>query len=181
MGHKDRRLRPGRRDSGEGWEGVEILPMQESDLKEVLGIEASSFSCPWTAEMFRQEFLTTPISSCFVAKVRRRGSDAPVRDPGALGYICCWVVWDEMQVANLAVHPGWRRKGIGRLLMQNALQSGSQREVRKVFLEVRASNSAAQDLYRGLGFQVVGIRKGYYQFPPEDAYVMALEMPRKGR
>jgi len=152
--------------------------MQESDLEEVLRIEASSFSCPWTAEMFRHELRETSISSCFVAKERMSQTDS--RHRVVLGYICVWVVRDEMQIANLAVHPSWRRKGIARVLLSHALRFGSQRQARRAFLEVRASNVAAQRLYQSFGFQVVGFRKGYYQFPPEHALVMALDIARMG-
>jgi ribosomal-protein-alanine N-acetyltransferase len=154
---------------------VEVLPMEESDLEEILRIEASSFSCPWTAEMFRHELAEAPCSLCLVAK--KRMSSLGGRPREVLGYICLWVVGEEMEIANLAVHPSWRRKGIGRTLLSRALGMGSQRQARRAFLEVRASNLAAQRLYRGFGFEVVGVRRGYYRFPPEDAMVMALDLP----
>lgn len=158
--------------------GIEIVPMKESDLEQVLVIEAASFSCPWTAEMFRRELSETSISSCFVAKERESRTDTPHR--AVLGYICVWIMGGEMQIANLAVHPCWRRRRIGRTLLSYALRFGSQREARSAFLEVRGSNVAAQRLYGSFGFQVVGLRKGYYHFPPEDALLMALDMERVG-
>lgn len=178
MGDQDRRLRKPAPDGEEAEVGIEILPMDESDLEEVLVIEAASFSCPWTRDMFRRELSEVPISSCFVAKERMSWAEAPHR--AVLGYICLWVVGEEMQIANLAVHPSWRRKGIGRTLLSYSLRFGSQRRARRAFLEVRASNMAAQILYRNFGFEVVGLRRGYYHFPPEDALIMALDMANVG-
>ncbi|MDH7499395.1 MAG: ribosomal protein S18-alanine N-acetyltransferase, partial [candidate division NC10 bacterium] len=108
---------------------------------------------------------------------RRSGGEGPHR---VVGYVCLWVVRGEMQIANLAVHPSWRRKGIGRALLSYALGLGRRRQAKKVFLEVRVSNVAAQGLYRSFGFEVVGLRKGYYRLPPEDALIMALDISRMG-
>ncbi len=160
--------------------GFKIIPMEESDLEEVLIIEASSFSSPWTREMFLHEFLRAPISWCFVAK--SLGGERNTADHGkkVLGYMCFWIIGDEMQIANVAVDPSWRRKGIGRGLLRFALEFAQSRGVRLVVLEVRSSNVGAQHLYRSLGFRVVGTRKGYYQLPPEDALVMARDLARGG-
>ena len=151
--------------------------MRRADLEEVLSIEGASFSCPWTREMFIHE-LAGPVSRCFVAK---EGQGKHVDDPpGILGYICYWMVKDEMQIANLAVHPTWRRRGVGRALLDFSLRFGEGRGAKEVYLEVRASNTVAQRLYQGLGFKVVGRRKGYYQFPAEDALIMALVLAGRG-
>lgn len=160
--------------------GIEIVPMKESDLEEVLMIEASSFSSPWTEEMFLHELLRASISWCFVAKSRAGKSNTAGLEEKVLGYICFWIIGDEMQIANLAIHPSWRRKGVGRGLLSYALEFGHLRRARVVVLEVRASNVGAQHLYRSFGFQVVAMRKGYYQSPPEDALVMALDMATVG-
>ena len=156
---------------------VRIAPMRERDLEEILSIEGASFSCPWTREMFRHE-LAASVSWCFVAKERQGEHAYP--DAGILGYICCWMIKGEMQISNLAVHPTWRRRGIGGALLGFALRFGRRRGAKEVFLEVRASNTVAQRLYQGLGFKVVGRRKGYYQFPPEDALIMALDLAGRG-
>jgi len=178
VGDKDQRLKTEAIDlRGPQREArIEVAPMRESDLEEVLRIESSSFSCPWTAEMFRHELSETSVSFCFVAK--ERPGRAGGRPRAVLGYICIWVVGDEMQIANLAVHPSWRRKGIGSTLLNYAIRFGSRCQARRIFLEVRPSNLAAQSLYGSFGFQAIGFRKGYYQFPSEDALVMSLDIPR---
>ena len=181
MGDKDRRLKEKGIKSlyeSDGGEEFEIMPMKESDLEEVLMIEASSFSSPWTEEMFLNELLRASISCCFVAKPKAGTSDTTGHEEKVLGYICFWIIGDEMQIANLAIHSSWRRKGIGRGLLSYALEFGTLRRARVVVLEVRPSNVGAQHLYRSFGFQVVGVRKGYYQSPPEDALVMARDLGR---
>lgn len=183
MGDKDRRLKEkGIRNLGEsnGDEEFEIIPMKESDLEEVLMIEASSFSFPWTKDMFLNEFLKSPISWCLVGKSQAGKSNTAGHEEKVLGYICLWIIGDEMQIANVAVHPSWRRRGIGRGLLSYALKFGHSRRVRVVVLEVRFSNVGAQRLYRSLGFQAAGTRRGYYQSPPEDALVMARDLARGG-
>jgi [ribosomal protein S18]-alanine N-acetyltransferase len=183
VGDKDRRLKEegikSFDESGRG-EEFQIVPMEEPDLEEVLTIEASSFSSPWTKEMFLNEFVRAPISWCFVAKPQAGQSNTAGHEEKVLGYICFWIIGDEMQIANIAVHPSWRRRGIGRDLLSYALNFGHSRGVRVVVLEVRFSNVGAQRLYRSLGFQVVGTRRGYYQLPPEDALVMARDLAKGG-
>ena len=183
MGDKDRRLKEkGIKSLEESDRGEEfkIIPMEESDLEEVLIIEASSFSSPWTKEMFLNEFMRAPISWCFIAKPPAGESNTAGHEKKVLGYICFWIIGDEMQIANVAVHSSWRRRGIGRDLLSFALKFAHSRGVRLVVLEVRFSNVGAQRLYRSLGFQAIGTRRGYYQLPPEDALVMARDLARGG-
>jgi [ribosomal protein S18]-alanine N-acetyltransferase len=83
-------------------------------------------------------------------------------------------VVDEAEVLNLAVKQGMRRQGEGGALVRRILQRFSERQVSRVFLEVRESNAGAIAFYRGLGFQAVGVRKDYYRDPKESATVMEL-------
>jgi ribosomal-protein-alanine N-acetyltransferase len=92
--------------------------------------------------------------------------------PSVVGYICVWLVTDELHINNLAVHPRWRKRGIARELLWAALQHGRRGGARAAFLEVRASNVAAQGLYRKFHFESVGVRRRYYTHPIEDAVVM---------
>ncbi len=77
----------------------------------------------------------------------------------------------EWEILNLAVAPEARRTGVATALAEEMLA----RSKGKVFLEVRLSNTAARKLYEKLGFSQVGLRRGYYQSPPEDGIVMALQ------
>ena len=141
-----------------------IQEMRLEDLEEVLRIETASFSQPWTREMFRAE-LRPGISLALV--VRSEGAGGEV-----LGYLCGWIVCDEFHINNVAVEPKYRQQGIGKRLMLEALTRAVQRGARTASLEVRASNLIAQEVYRRLGFTVVGRRRRYYTEPVEDALIM---------
>jgi ribosomal-protein-alanine N-acetyltransferase len=80
-----------------------------------------------------------------------------------VGFMIFWVILDECHLMNLATHPLLRRQGIARVLMDALLEEARARGVRNVSLEVRVSNRAAIRLYESLGFQPVGLRKGYYR------------------
>jgi ribosomal-protein-alanine N-acetyltransferase len=144
-----------------------IEPIRNEDLPEILAIEATSFSIPWTGEMFEKELARKDLSQILVARLTDVGNPPPVA-----GYICHWVVGEELHVNNLAVDRRWHRRGIGGALLQTALEEGRLRGARCAFLEVRASNVAAQTLYLRHGFESAGVRKSYSDRPPEDAVLM---------
>ncbi len=77
---------------------------------------------------------------------------------------------------TLAVHPGFRKQGIGKRLFAFALEFSEARGVNYFALEVRESNNAALEFYKRFGFRVAGIRKGYYRDTGEDAVLMELEL-----
>ncbi len=77
---------------------------------------------------------------------------------------------------NLAVHPDWKRKGIGSRLVEETLSISRDNGVNKVHLEVRQSNDQAKRLYEKFGFQVIAVRPNYYTHPREDAVLMALDL-----
>lgn len=143
-----------------------VEPMRSEDLAEVLAIEVASFSLPWTEEMFTGELAADALGGVLVARAPAAG------EPSVLGYICVWLVTDELHINNLAVHPRWRKRGIARELLRTALEQGRRRGARVAFLEVRASNVAAQNLYRTCDFEPVGVRPRYYTHPVEDAVIM---------
>ena len=92
------------------------------------------------------------------------------------GYVVGWHVLDEAELANLAVDPGIRGRGIGRLLLDAMLADARSRESARVFLEVRESNEAARQLYASRGFGQVGRRTKYYRGPEEDALILCCEV-----
>lgn len=148
---------------------ISIAHMRKEDLDQVLAIEQASFTMPWSRNLFLSEFRNAPVSLMLVA----RQSPEP---RAVIGYIVCWIVADELHILDLATEPVRRRKGIARRLVLAALKYGHERNVRRAFLEVRASNEAALNLYEGLGFVRSIMRKGYYDLPVEDAVVMSFEM-----
>jgi [ribosomal protein S18]-alanine N-acetyltransferase len=151
---------------------LEIVPMTTDDIPTIVEIERSCHVQPWTEGFFLEE-LERSHSHAYVA--RRKNS---VHQHRVVGYICFWLVVDEVQIFNLAVDIAHRRCGIGRALLHHALLIGYRNQARVAVLEVRRSNDAARQLYASMGFQRVGERKDYYGGLREPAVLMELEMNR---
>ncbi len=98
-------------------------------------------------------------------------------DGTVAGYIFALRAADEGEILNLAVHPGHERRGLGSALVHRVFGDLEQGGAKRVFLEVRESNAAAQAFYHRLGFRPVGRREGYYTHPREDALVLVCEIP----
>jgi len=148
---------------------IAIEAMRKEDVDQVLAIEQASFSMPWSKNLFLSEFRSPTVSTLLVALDK----SAPGRR--VVGYTVYWLVEDEMHILNLAVTTESRRRGIARELVFAAIKRAAAKGAQRAFLEVRASNSAAQKLYSDLGFTGTFIRRDYYDSPLEDAIVMTLE------
>jgi ribosomal-protein-alanine N-acetyltransferase len=98
-------------------------------------------------------------------------------DDRLVGYLFAVLVEDEAHLGNLAVDPGYRRRGIAQRLLEDLVAAARRRGGRRVTLEVRASNAEARKFYAGNGFIDVAMRKSYYRSPIEDAIVMLLTLP----
>ncbi len=142
--------------------------MEVEDLPSVLAIENQSFPNPWHESTFQGEIQHRPISFPLVVV-----HSALHR---VIGYIIFWQIGEDVQVNNIAIHPDFRRLGIGETVFKQVIELVRWRGARLVTLEVRPSNTAAVNLYRKLGFKMVGVRKGYYTNPPEDAFVLSLHL-----
>jgi ribosomal-protein-alanine N-acetyltransferase len=142
-------------------ERITIRPMNEGDLDAVLAIETVSFPSPWGRILFLGE-LNSGLSFPMVAV------DVEAR---VVGYICPMLVIDEGHILNVAVHPDYRGRGIGRMLVERVLADCRSQDAEFVSLEVRPSNTVAIALYSDLGFTVTGRRKAYYE-NGEDALMM---------
>ncbi len=138
--------------------------MTVDDLEEVLEIERSSFTTPWSETSFFNE-IKNPRSISKVARVGGR----------IAGYLCASRIIDEGHILTFAVHPEFRRLGIASALIGDMLEYLKAEGCRFVFLEVRVSNSEARKIYAKFGFRELGVRKNYYLAPVEDAVVMALK------
>ena len=144
-----------------------IEPMRERDLADVVEIEETSGLNRWGYDAYQRELFTNPNSIMIVARNLLHG-------PAILGFFAGWIVEDELHVNNVASHRDYRRMGIGRSLMEAAIDEAACRGAAQVLLEVRSSNETAQLLYRNLGFRFIGRRREYYRLPTEDALVMKL-------
>ena len=134
--------------------------LTSADLPAVAEIERLCFAEPWSERSL--EFLLTDAAVAFA--VHSNGS--PIAYGGML------LAPGEGQITNIAVHPGFRRLGAGRIVLQALLAEATSLRLEQVCLEVRESNLPASALYLGAGFQPVGIRKRFYKNPSEDAIVM---------
>lgn len=146
-------------------------PMTAADLPAVMEIERLSFASPWSPGLFLHE-LKLPFSRTRVARI----ADTPRRIGG---YVCWWVVGDEAQILNLAVHPDDRRTGLGRELVRLVLDDAHEVGAASVSLEVRHDNAAARALYAGFGFAPRGLRKHYYG-RNEHATIMTVRLGPAG-
>jgi [ribosomal protein S18]-alanine N-acetyltransferase len=172
--------------------GERIRRATAADLDAVVAIERVSFSDPpWSRSSFAA-LLDDPQVQFLVTTVRDGVQDpgSGVRglapDSGAVpvtgsgdgiaGYAVTWVVFDQGDLSNLAVDPGLRRRGIGRRLLEAAIDSARAAGAYALFLEVRESNAVALRLYASRGFSRVGRRRRYYRQPAEDALVLRLDL-----
>lgn len=138
--------------------------MTLKDVPTVVELDGMSFTLPWPERSFRFELTDNPASRCWVAEV----------DGRVVGMIIAWLLVDEAHIATIATHPDHRRRGIARKLLMHALRYMSREGAVTSFLEVRESNTAAQEMYRRFGYEQVGRRKRYYKDTNEDAILMTL-------
>lgn len=150
-------------------EDLEVGPMTEDDLDEVMQIERVSFSVPWSLGMFRQD-LVFPLARCHAARIAEAGTKR------LAGYMLCWFVADEVHVTNIAVRKDLRKQGVATRLLEEALCQARRDRMLYCTLEVRVSNEAAKGFYRKLGFETRGIRPKYYSDNNEDAMIMWLDL-----
>ena len=142
-----------------------IRKMTMDDIEQVIAIDRVSFSLPWPERSFRFELSDNPASRCWVAEV----------DGKLVGMIVAWLLVNEVHVATLATHPDFRRQGVAKRLLLHALRELRIEGAQSSFLEVRASNFAAQEMYRKFGYEESGVRPRYYRDNDEDALLMTLE------
>lgn len=146
--------------------------LRASDLDTVARLERSIFPDPWSKDAFRRELEAVELSWTRVVEERGTGE--------LVAYLVAWFVFDEVHLANVAVAPPWRGRGIAQRLLDELEEEGRRRGARLVTLEVRRSNDAARRLYRKNGFSTVEIRRRYYRNNREDALVMVKALNEAG-
>jgi ribosomal-protein-alanine N-acetyltransferase len=148
-----------------------IDPATPEDLDRLLQIAQESFSSPWTRKMFQAELTGNQFSRFIVARMSSSEGE-PGMARAVIGYLCFWLVFEELRLMDLAVAPAARRRGVARALVSHALRVGRESGASRAILEVRASNQAAQSLYEHFGFRSMARRVNYYSSPTEDAVLM---------
>lgn len=142
---------------------IVIEKMQTKDIPEVAEIEARVFSMPWSEQGFADALKQDTI---FVT-AKQEGQ--------VVGYCGMYCSFEEGEITNVAVLPEAQNHGIGKKIISGLLKASREKNISRIVLEVRASNTPAIRLYEEFGFQKAGIRKGFYEKPREDAAIMILE------
>lgn len=132
------------------------------DIDEICGVEAASFIVPWSRQAFWGELTDNTCAKYIVGELAGE----------IIGYAGMWIIFDEAHVTNIAIHPDYRGRKYGERMVRCLMQLARDQGAVKMTLEVRASNVIAQSLYRKLGFEARGRRRGYYSDNHEDAIIM---------
>ena len=142
-------------------ETINIKQASKDDVDALCVIESACFNTPWTRIGFA-DFFENECSLCLIASI----------DGCVVGYVGMYIIDDVCEITNIATLPEYRKRKVATSLMNELIDICKARSVRRVILEVRASNLTAISFYKKIGFYEVGIRKGYYKNPKEDAVLM---------
>ena len=142
-----------------------IRPSSMCDVDMMSTIEKACFTVPWSRDSIERAIKS---NTSYCVSVLYGGI--------VVGFGFSRTVVDECEILNLVVSPKHRRQGIGSLILNEMLKYSVSRGAKTSYLEVRASNEAASELYLKTGYTVVGRRKNYYRYPTEDAVLMAKDL-----
>ena len=143
-----------------------FIPMSIKDLNKIYDLELESYDFPWTKEILRD---------CILYKY---DSFAVFFNENLVGYVIAKITYPETHILNLTVKKSFRKKGIGRSLIELIISEARLKNSETIILEVRVDNIQAQSLYKKLNFEIIGTRKDYYESENgrEDAYVLKLDL-----
>ncbi len=139
-----------------------VIPMATQHIDEVWEIENLAFATPWSKDAFTKEVTDNQFAFYLVVLDKHK----------VVAYVGSWIILDECHITNVAVHPEYKGKKIAYNLLKILMDTVKLRGASAITLEVRVSNHPAQQLYQKLGFEVKGLRKGYYTDNNEDALIM---------
>ena len=157
--------------------------MRVGDVDQVMAIEDAAFPAPWPASAYRHELAQNELATYLVLRARttqvlsgwRRVVGRRRQKPGAiLAYGGFWAILDEAHISTIAVHPEWRGRGLGEMMLVALIDVAVLRAAEQATLEVRVSNRVARSLYDKYLFLEVGRRRRYYHDNDEDALIMTL-------
>ena len=146
-----------------------IVPAAIQHLNEIVQIEKDVFPQPWSLKQFDYDLNIAPNSENWVY----------LNNEQVQGYIFGWIVKDEFHLNNIAVHPDYQRRSIGKKLIQHIITRVASQNVTSIFLEVSAGNTPARNCYQSFGFIEGGVRKDYYG-RGDDAVLYQLELNSNG-
>jgi ribosomal-protein-alanine N-acetyltransferase len=143
-------------------DNIEIVNATPESIQEIMTIEKLSFTIPWSQNSITREITKNDFANYICAKIGDQ----------IVGYAGMWIICKEGHITNIAVHPEFRRVGVGARLINGLIEIAQKNGVSSITLEVRKSNFVAQRLYRRFGFKESGSRKAYYSDNGEDAIIM---------
>lgn len=150
-----------------------VRKMTLEDIDGVMEVDRDCFSIPWSRESFLME-LKSSLSTYVVAVEVSDGAEVDA----LVGYGGFYMVMDQVEITNIAVIGKVRGQGIGKSILEALIKLAVVGGGKVVNLDVRASNEAAKALYYSYGFKQVGMRRGYYQKPDEDALLLSLDLEK---
>ncbi|WP_151733116.1 ribosomal protein S18-alanine N-acetyltransferase [Paenibacillus tengchongensis] len=151
--------------------GLVFRLMKLEDIPHILVIEHEAFTMPWTEEAFRNELTHNHFAKYMVMELEGQ----------IIGYAGMWAIVDEAHVTNIALLEEYRGRKWGERLLDELMRTAAFLGMKSITLEVRVSNTIAQNLYRKKGFRPAGTRKGYYSDNREDALIMWADLPEYGK
>lgn len=154
-----------------------IRRMTECDVPQVAGIEKAAFSQPWSENAFLESLANK--NTYFLVAEEHVANSCGNEGTVIIGYVCMYVSFEEGEITNVAVADAFRKNGVGEALMKRLLSDAKNLAVTRIILEVRAGNTPAIGLYVKCGFKKIGIRKGFYDCPKEDADIMVWEAEKE--
>lgn len=147
------------------YENFSVVKMEKQHIDDVFSIYCQNFVEKWSKKSIEQE-LNHNICRTFVLLHHQK----------VIGFVNVRHIFDEGDIANIAILNEYRKKGLGLFLMNELIKNAKEENIKKYMLEVRKSNKTAISFYEKIGFKKVGERKDYYNNPTENAYLYDLEL-----
>ncbi|KNY27140.1 ribosomal protein S18-alanine N-acetyltransferase [Pseudobacteroides cellulosolvens] len=141
---------------------IKVVPMALEHVDDIMIVENLSFSIPWSKAAFIEEITKNSFAYYYAGMFEGK----------AIGYGGMWQVFDEGHITNIAIHPEFRKIGVGSSILEHMIGESIKKGILRMTLEVRKSNESALKLYQKYGFVNEGIRKSYYADNGEDAIIM---------
>lgn len=142
---------------------IDYKLMDSSHINGVYELSKICFSVPWTLDSISSE-VENPLAKYVIAE--------NLSTKEVIGYAGVWIVAGEGDITNIAVNPSYRKQGIASNILTKLFEICKENNCTDITLEVRTSNTAAQNLYKKFNFKEEGIRKKYYSDNGEDAIIM---------
>lgn len=141
---------------------IELRTVDETLLAQIVELDQLCFGGLWSIDGYQRE-IDSPNSELIALTIDNNQ---------LIGLGCFWAILDEAHITIVAVHPDYRRRGLGQLIVFALLDRAGQRDLKRATLEVRISNQSAVTLYKNFQFSIAGQRKGYYTDTGEDALIL---------